>query len=195
MNPSPSSDDFCPSHEEANHLPTPPAVLFDLFEQVQIRHHTIRHPPLFTVQQSKELRGEIEGHHVKNLFVKDKKSRLFLITARESCVIDLKTLHGPIGGQGRLSFCSADQLMTHLGVEPGSVTPLSLINDKTRQVQLVLDDVLLNGERINVHPLINTMTTGLSREGFLAFLALTGHKPLILSGLAQSSAEHDHGPK
>ena len=166
--------------EHGHHLPTPPQTLFAFFAQHQITHETIRHPALFTVEQSKELRGEIIGHHVKNLFLKDKKSKLFLVTALESTIIDLKSLHTVIGGQGRLSFCSSEQLMQHLGVEPGSVTPLSLINDKNHAVTFVLDEALLDGQRINVHPLINTMTSGVSREDFLAFLALTGHQPMML---------------
>ena len=174
--------------EEGLNLPTPPHALFALFAAHGIAHETIRHPALFTVEQSKALRGEIEGHHVKNLFLKDKKSQLFLVTALESSVIDLKTLHQVIGGQGRLSFCSAEQLMQHLGVEPGSVTPLSLINDKNHAVRFVLDQALLDGQRINVHPLLNTMTSGLSREGFMTFLALTGHTPLILDTKAQADA-------
>lgn len=177
----------CPAlPEEGLNLPTPPHALFALFAAHGIAHETIRHPALFTVEQSKALRGEIEGHHVKNLFLKDKKSQLFLVTALESSMIDLKTLHQVIGGQGRLSFCSAEQLMQHLGVEPGSVTPLSLINDKNHAVRFVLDQALLDGQRINVHPLLNTMTSGLSREGFMAFLALTGHTPQILDTKAQA---------
>ena len=157
-----------------------PEMLLAFLDRHRIPHHTVHHPALYTVEQSKALRGEIEGLHVKNLFLKDKKGKLFLLTAMESTQIDLKTLHGRIGGQGRLSFCSPEQLMTHLGVEPGSVTPLSLINDRDHRVSLVLDAALLGGPRINVHPLVNTMTSGLSVEGFKKFLELTGHQPQIL---------------
>ena len=181
--------------EDGYHLPTSPRALFALFDQHGIAHETIRHPALFTVEQSKELRGEISGHHIKNLFLKDKKSQLFLVSAIESTTIDLKTLHTVIGGQGRLSFCSAEQLMQHLGVEPGSVTPLSLINDKKHAVTFVLDEALLDGQRINVHPLVNTMTSGLSREHFLTFLALTGHQPFILATRRQSADSQDQGPR
>jgi Ala-tRNA(Pro) deacylase len=183
------------SMEDGHHLPTPPQALFAFLAEHQISHETVRHPALFTVEQSKELRGEIAGHHVKNLFLKDKKSQLFLVTAIESTAIDLKNLHTQIGGQGRLSFCSADQLLQHLGVEPGSVTPLSLINDKSLNVTFVLDEALLDGQRINVHPLVNTMTSGLSREGFLKFLSITGHKPVMLATQDQSAASQVQGPK
>lgn len=181
--------------EDGHHLPTPPQALFALLAEHAITHETVRHPALFTVEQSKELRGEITGHHVKNIFLKDKKSQLFLVTALESTTIDLKTLHTEIGGQGRLSFCSADQLMQHLGVEPGSVTPLSLINDKSLTVTFVLDEALMDGQRINVHPLVNTMTSGLSREGFIKFLSITGHTPVMLAQKAHSAESQVQGPK
>jgi Ala-tRNA(Pro) deacylase len=157
-----------------------PEMLLDFLDRHHIAHHTVHHPALYTVEQSKALRGDIEGLHVKNLFLKDKKGKLFLVTAVESTQIDLKNLHVWIGGQGRLSFCSSEQLMTYLGVEPGSVTPLSLINDRDHRVSLVLDAALLDGQRINVHPLVNTMTSGLTVEGFKKFLELTGHHPQIL---------------
>jgi Ala-tRNA(Pro) deacylase len=183
-----------------SHLPTSPDALFALFAAHQISHQTIHHPPLFTVEESKKLRGEIFGHHVKNLFLKDKKSQLFLVTALESTVIDLKSLHTRIGGQGRLSFCSAEQLMQYLGVEPGSVTPLSLINDKSHAVQFILDKKLMDGQPINVHPLVNTMTTALSREDLQKFLSITGHKPVLLpleapSQQSYSTGSQTHGPK
>ena len=158
-----------------------PEHLLAFLDRHGIHHHTVHHEALFTVEQSKALRGPIEGLHVKNLFLKDKKSRLFLVTAVESTQIDLKTLHSRIGGQGRLSFCSAEQLMEYLGVEPGSVTPLALINDPAHRVNFVVDPALLSGARINVHPLVNTMTSGLSLDGFKAFLALTGHQAHILT--------------
>jgi Ala-tRNA(Pro) deacylase len=165
-----------------------PERLLAFLDHNGIRHHTVHHPALFTVEQSKALRGEIEGLHVKNLFLKDKKGKLFLLTAVESTQIDLKTLHSHIGGQGRLSFCSAEQLMTYLGVEPGSVTPLALINDRDHRVSFVVDPGLLCGQRINVHPLVNTMTSGLSVEGFKKFLELTGHHPQILDPVDEKLA-------
>lgn len=172
-----------------------PDMVLAFLDRHGIAHHTVHHPALYTVEQSKALRGDIEGLHVKNLFVKDKKGKLFLLTAVESTRIDLKTLHSRIGGQGRLSFCSAEQLMAHLGVEPGSVTPLALINDRDHRVSFVLDPALLCGERINVHPLVNTMTTGLSREGFERFLALTGHQPQILPQVPEADNDYSDEEK
>lgn len=156
------------------------AAFFARLGQLGIAHETLRHPPLFTVEQSQALRGTIPGGHVKNLFVKDKKSRFFLVTAREDARIDLKRLHEMIGGSGRVSFGSAEQLRELLGVEPGSVTPVAVMNDAVKRVTLVLDADLLRETRINVHPLVNTMTTGLARDDLLAFVRASGHEPLVL---------------
>ncbi len=157
-----------------------PDNLLAAFDALNIPHVTVMHPPLFTVEQSKLLRGELPGAHTKNLFLKDKKGKLFLITAVENTVIDLKRLHETIGGSGRLSFGSAEQMMEHLGVTPGSVTAFAVINDTACQVTMILDERLKTYEQINGHPLVNTMTTGISYADLVRFLNSTGHGPQVL---------------
>jgi Ala-tRNA(Pro) deacylase len=157
-----------------------PDDLLRALDELGIAHETIHHPPLFTVEASKLHRGVIPGAHTKNLFLKDKKGKLFLVTAVESTMIDLKRLHEIIGGSGRVSFGSAEQLMEHLGVLPGSVTAFAVINDTAQRVTMVLDARLQAFGRINGHPLINTMTTGVSYADLLRFLDNTGHTPLVL---------------
>ena len=164
---------------ERQNMPASPDDLFAYLKSLSISFETIHHPAVFTVEESKQLRGEIAGAHVKNLFLKDKKSNLFLISALEDTKIDLKTIHEVIGGQGRVSFCSADQLRENLGVEPGSVTPLAVFNDKDGRVKAILDERLMDYDIINVHPLVNTMTTSVARDDLVAFMASTGHTPLI----------------
>ncbi len=166
-----------------------PDDLFAYLETLGIKTETIHHPPVFTVEESKRLRGEIPGAHVKNLFLKDKKGGLFLISALEDTKIDLKSIHEVIGGSGRVSFCSADQLRDHLGVEPGSVTPFAVFNDKEIKVQAILDHRLMAFERINVHPLVNSMTTGIARDELIAFMSATGHEPAVLAVGEAPSAE------
>jgi Ala-tRNA(Pro) deacylase len=161
-------------------MPHTPDSFFATLDAMGITHETMSHPALFTVEQSKELRGSIPGAHTKNLFLKDKKGRLFLVTAVENTVIDLKRLHEVIGGSGRLSFGNPEQLMTHLGVAPGSVTAFGVINDESRAVTMILDDRLAAYKRINCHPLVNTMTTGVSYADLLKFLAAVGHTPRVL---------------
>jgi Ala-tRNA(Pro) deacylase len=161
-------------------MPHTPDSLFAAFDALGIRHETVSHPPLFTVEQSKALRGSIDGAHTKNLFLKDKKGRLFLVTAVENTVIDLKRLHEIIGGNGRLSFGSPEQMQEHLGVTPGAVTAFGVINDTAGAVTMIVDERLMAFDRINGHPLVNTMTTGIGRDDLLTFLASVGHEPRIL---------------
>jgi Ala-tRNA(Pro) deacylase len=154
--------------------------LFAFLDRLGIAHRTVEHPPLFTVEESQALRGSIPGGHVKNLFVKDKKSRVFLITCREDARLDLKRVHEAIGASGRLSFCSGEQLEAMWGVKPGSVTPLGAINDPQHQVTMVLEKALMALDLINLHPLENTATTAISAVDLMKFLAATGHQPLIV---------------
>jgi Ala-tRNA(Pro) deacylase len=156
-----------------------PDDLFATLDRLQIAHRTVAHPPLFTVEESRRLRGQIPGGHTKNLFLKDKQGRLFLVVAREDAVIELKSLHRRLGASGRFSFGSADLLRETLGVEPGAVTPFAAINDTGRRVEVVLDEAMMADETLNYHPLVNTMTTSIRREDLVRFLEATGHPPRI----------------
>lgn len=171
-------------------MATTPDQLFATLTSLGIAHTTVSHPPLFTVEQSQALRGKIPGAHTKNLFLRDKKQALFLVVAEESAEIDLKGLHRVLGASGRFSFGSADLMLEVLGVTPGSVTPFGAINDKEARVTVVLDKALMEHAIINAHPLVNTMTTSLSREDLVKFLESTGHLPRIeqVSGLSPETA-------
>ena len=142
-----------------------PAASDDLIaylDSLAIPSTTVEHPPLHTVEESQALRGEIPGGHVKNLFVKDKKSRLFLLVLGEETPVDLKRVHEKIGAQGRVSFGSAELLEEVWGVKPGAVTPFGAINDASGRVTVVLDATMMRRARLNFHPLVNTRTTGLA---------------------------------
>ena len=159
-------------------MPANPADLFAYLDRLGIAHETVTHAPLFTVEQSRALRGRIPGGHTKNLFLADKKGALFLVSALEDAAIDLKSLHHRLGA-ARFSFGSADVMRLTLGIEPGAVTPFSAINDTEARVAFVLDAAMLEHERINFHPLDNTMTTTIAREDLVRFLTATGHPPRI----------------
>ncbi len=183
-------------HEKPQMNLTPPAPAmgiyakaFELLDRLGIPHTTLEHPPLHTVEESQALRGEIAGGHTKNLFVKDKGGRFFLITAQEDSPLDLKTIDKAIGARGRVSFASAEQLMAHLGILPGSVSPLALVNDTAGAVQFILEKRLLDHTEINVHPLINTLTTTIPTPGLLAYIRASGHEPAILDLPLRAPAE------
>ncbi len=153
-----------------------PQQLLARLAALGIAHRTVEHPPVFTVEEAKALRGDLPGHHIKNLFLRNKKEEMWLVVALEDRAVDLRRL-GEVLGAGRLSFGSAERLKRHLGVEPGSVTPLALANDEARAVRLALDRGLATGGPINAHPLVNSMTTALSAADLLRFFAATGHVP------------------
>jgi len=156
-----------------------PADLFAYLDGLGIKHSSVTHPPLFTVEESQGLRGEIPGGHTKNLFLKDKKGALFLVVALEDARIALGGLHRQLGATGRLSFAPADMMRAILGVEPGSVTPFAAVNDTQGLVTVVLDRAMLAHDLLNYHPLTNTMTTAIARDDLVKFLRATGHEPRI----------------
>jgi len=151
-----------------------PQQLFDRLAELGIVHRTVEHEAVFTVEQAKQHRGVLPGHHIKNLFLRNKKEEMWLVVALEDRAIDLKRL-GEVLGAGRLSFGSPERLKTWLGVEPGSVTPLAVINDTQHKVTLVLDRGLAEGGPINAHPLTNTMTSAIALPDLQRFFAATGH--------------------
>jgi len=159
--------------------PMTPEALLDHLAALGIPAPTVSHPPVFTVEEAKALRGQLPGGHTKNLFLRNKKGRMWLVTCLEDRQIDLKALADRLDG-GRFSFGSPERLMAHLGVTPGAVTALAVINDRAGAVEAVLDEGLLAYDRINVHPLVNDRTTALASADLLKFYAATDHPPLIL---------------
>ena len=145
-------------------MPKTPDQLFAELDALGIKHSTVKHPPLFTVEQSQSLRGTIPGGHTKNLFLRDKKYAIYLVVALEDANIDLKGLHRRLAANGRFSFGSSDLLREVMGVEPGAVTPFGAINDTQGRVTVVLDAPMMEHETLNYHPLVNTMTTSINRD-------------------------------
>ncbi len=168
--------------ERCNNEPMPATRtdLMALLDTLGIATTTVDHAPLFTVAESRSLRGEIPGAHTKNLFLIDKKGAIFLVTAEEDAAIDLKGLHRVIGASGRLSFGKPALMAEVLGIVPGSVSPFAAINDAAGRATVVLDRALMANGAINCHPLVNTATTTIGSADLLAFLRATGHEPLVL---------------
>jgi Ala-tRNA(Pro) deacylase len=167
-------------------MPLSPDELFVYLDTLGIAHKTVTHPAVFRVDEARKLRGQIPGAHTKNLFLRDKKGAAFLVVALEDAAIELKSLHRLLGASGRFSFGSAELMRELLGVEPGSVTPFAVINDTVLRVTVVLDAAMMAHDVLNFHPLRNTGTTTITRQGLLKFLEATGHTPRIepVSGAA-----------
>ncbi len=160
-------------------MPARPEDLFARLEELGIETKTHNHPPLFTVEQSRELRGEIPGGHSKNLFLKDKKGQVALVVMLEDTHVDLKTFGAHIG-IGKVSFGKPDLLMQLLGVEPGGVTPFGLINDTGGKVKVVLEHRMMEEELLNYHPLTNAATTTIRPDDLVTFIKSCGHSPDII---------------
>ncbi len=144
----------------------------DLFELLRVKNLDFQihnHDPLFTVEDSENLRGEIKGAHTKNLFLKNKKNNFFLFSCDENANIDLKQFSKSINAKN-LSFANEEYLERFLGIKPGSVSPYALLNDKNNVVEFYLDEKLYKSEVINFHPLINTTTITIKTSEFINFL-------------------------
>jgi Ala-tRNA(Pro) deacylase len=160
-------------------MPMTRAELMARLDQLGIHTTTTDHEAVFTVAESERLHAEIPGGHTKNLFLKDAKEKLWLVVAEAHTAVDLKALPKVIGS-ARLSFGKPDLLMEVLGVAPGSVTALALINDVGHRLSVVVDERLMQYEMINCHPLENTATTAIRREDLMRFMEACGVTPRIL---------------
>ncbi|MGE0698920.1 MAG: prolyl-tRNA synthetase associated domain-containing protein [Hyphomicrobiaceae bacterium] len=161
-------------------MPKTRAELMARLDELGIETTTVEHEPVFTVAESERLHREIAGGHTKNLFLKDAKDKLWLVVAEAHTAVDLKALPKAIGS-ARLSFGKAELLMEVLGVLPGSVTALALVNDTSRRVSVVVDERLMRYDIINCHPLVNTATVGIHRDDLLRFMGACGHVPRVLA--------------
>jgi Ala-tRNA(Pro) deacylase len=159
--------------------------LLSLLAEHGIEAVTHEHPAVFTVDEGEDIKARIPGAHTKNLFLKDAKGQLWLVSAEGHAQIDLKRLHTVIGS-ARLSFGNADLMLDTLAVTPGSVTAFALINDRNRRVRFVLDRTLAEAGLVNFHPLTNTATTTVSGEGFRRFLDVLGVEPLVVDFVAMA---------
>ena len=167
-----------------------PEELIKYLNDKGYKTNTIKHKPLFTVEDSKKIKQKGNGANTKNLFMKDKKSNYFLITAEQDTKINLKELHHTIGAKGRMSFGAPEKLLELLGVIPGSVTVFGLINDKQKQVRFILDEKLTKYESINCHPLTNEATTNIKYKDLVSFIETSGHNIEVINFEEQEKEEN-----
>lgn len=154
--------------------------LFSHLADLGITAAVVPYPTHETVEEGKRLRGQMAGTFTKNLLLKDKKGRLFLFSIHEDVALDLKTLHQRIGANGRLGFAPAERMVELLGVQPGALTPLGLMNDGNGLVTAVVDAALMEADQVNFHPLVNTESIGLKPQELLAFIRSCGREPVLV---------------
>jgi Ala-tRNA(Pro) deacylase len=138
------------------------------------------HEAVFTVEASAALHAAIPGMHTKNLFLKDAAGQFWVVSAPHDATVDLKALPAAIGAK-KVSFGKPEDMVRLLGISPGSVTPLAAINDATASVNFVIDLRLAASDQVNIHPLRNTATIGLSGADLVSFLTATGHPPIVVA--------------
>ena len=153
--------------------------LIEFLETIGIDVNLVPYAAHSTVEEGRSLRGDMPGTFTKNLLLKDKKGRLFLVVAEQARSIDLRTLHAKIGARGRLGFAPPDIVREVLGVEPGAITPLALMHDGNHATTVVLDAKIMNDTQLNFHPLVNTESIGLSPTQLMRFIAATGHQHIV----------------
>ena len=154
--------------------------LLNALNGAAIAFRVTEHDAVFTVEESESLHAAIAGMHTKNLFLKDAAGQFWIVTVPHDARVDLKALPAAIGSR-KVSFGKADDMERLLGVTPGSVTPLAAFNDEAALVRVVIDSRLADADCVNVHPLRNTATLGLSGADLLRFLQATGHTPLVVT--------------
>jgi Ala-tRNA(Pro) deacylase len=156
-----------------------PQNILTLMNNLQVSYQLYRHIPVFTVEEADKVSGDIAGAHVKNLFLRDKRENMFLVSLRTTTTLDLKKLSAVLGA-GRFSFGSPERLWTYLGVKPGSVTPLAILNDTGKKVTLILEKGMMEEEIINIHPLDNSMTVGMPPKELMKILENNSISPQII---------------
>ncbi|ESQ85646.1 DNA-binding protein [Asticcacaulis sp. AC466] len=156
-----------------------PEKLLEALNDLGLKTSTLSHEAVFRVGEGDDIKSQLPGAHTKNLFLKDDKGQLWLISAEQTTQINLKALPKIIGS-GRLSFGSEERLHAALGVRPGSVTALGLINDPHHRVKFILDKALADADIVNFHPLTNTATTSLSQADFRTFIASLGRDLVVI---------------
>jgi Ala-tRNA(Pro) deacylase len=160
-------------------MPATPEQLFAFLDRLGIAHETVTHPPIFTVEDGRAWHDKIPGLHCKNLFIKDRKGKIWLVTMPAGKRADISGIEKRVGG-ARFSFGKPELLMEVLGVTPGSVTPFGLINDAERRVTVILDDELAASESLNIHPLHNAASTVVQTADLIRFIKALGYEPLIV---------------
>ncbi len=142
-------------------------------DEHQIRYELFHHPAVFNMEEAAQIALPWPKDEAKNLFVRDDKKRnWYLITVKGDKRVDLKQFRRDHGTRA-LSFAPAEDLMKYLDLMPGAVTPLGLLNDKTRSVIFWLDEAFLGG-MIGIHPNDNTASIRMKTEDLLTLLRKNG---------------------
>jgi len=149
--------------------------LYDLFRELSIKFEYHEHSPVNTIDDAITHWRDYNSGRCKNIFFRNHKgNRHYLVILEHLRQLDIHDLEKRLR-QGKLTFASAERLKRYLGVEPGSVSPFGLINDKEHHVNLFIDEMLNESERLAFHPNDNTASLVISKSDFLKFLNHMGN--------------------
>lgn len=154
--------------------------IYKFLSENGIAYQRFDHPAVYTCEEAERLCPQMPGCGTKNLFLRDNAGkRHFLVVVDKEKSVDLNQLKNVIG-VSKLSFASEERLQQHLGLTPGSVTLLGLVNDPSCAVELIIDEQIWN-QPLQCHPLVNTATLVIEADGVKKFLERTGHEPRIVN--------------
>lgn len=153
-----------------------------LLQRIDIPYSVMYHEAAHTVDDLVRFTADSAlpaAGNCKNLFLHEKK-RLWLVVTLVDTKIDMKRLSKRLAGNTATRFASEQAMMENLGIRPGSVTPLAIVNDEAQQVRIFLDSRMQTCAALNVHPLENTATVSISYADLLKYIAHANHEVVIL---------------
>lgn len=152
------------------------AELYEVLKKLNIDFEYHEHPPAPTIEIAKKYWKNLDAMHCKNLFFRNHKgNKHYLVVFEHEQNLSVKTLEQMLK-QGKLSFASEWRMEKYLGIKPGSVSPLALINDKENHVKVFFDKNLQKAEKISFHPCINTASLVIGFKDFMRFMDWTGNE-------------------
>jgi Ala-tRNA(Pro) deacylase len=155
--------------------------IYQFLDDHNIDYERHDHPPVYTTEEADRLVPPLPAAKTKNLFLRDRKGkRHFLVVVGYEKVVDLKALTSLLGVK-KLGFASPERLRKHLGLDPGAVSILGIVNDSDGVVEVVVDRALWKAKALRCHPLVNTSTLVITRDDIERFLEITGHPVRLLS--------------
>jgi Ala-tRNA(Pro) deacylase len=144
--------------------------VYEVLEKLSISYEKYEHKPVYTIEEANALNIDIPGHHCKNIFLCDRKKKLFfLVILTDDKKLDFKIIENLISQKG-MRFAPEEMLHKYLGVEAGAVTPFGLINDIEKVVQVIIDKDVMTADYVSFHPNVNSATITLTMEAFNKFL-------------------------
>ncbi len=152
--------------------------IYDVLDKLSISYEEITHDAVKTVKEAKEIENMIDGVPVKNLFLTDNENSYYLVMLEARKRADLKKITRLVNKK-HLSFASVNDLKDILKLDPGSVTPLGIINDRDNKVKIVIDKDLA-GMKILVHPNVNIKTISINFDDLIMFIKYENHDYILM---------------